>query len=67
MAAALLPLDVGREWVGHSLATDVDGGTTFGVWLGFAEHLAGDGGGVSLAEEDVADQVDDGLPSVQPK
>ena len=33
------------------------GGALFGVRLSFAQDLAGDRGGVTLAEEDVADEV----------
>src|SRR5918995_7467683 len=35
------------------------GGALFGVRLSFAQDLAGDRGGVTLAEEDVADEVHD--------
>ena len=59
MAGALLPLGVGRELVGYPLAADVDGGAAFRVRFRLPQDLAGNGGGVSLAEEDVADQVDD--------
>jgi hypothetical protein len=43
------------------LAADVDGGAAPRVRLDLAEHLAGHRGGVALAEEQVAQQVGDGM------
>jgi hypothetical protein len=46
---------------------DVDDGTPLGLWLNLPQDLVDDRGGVPLAEEDVAEQVHDGVALRQPK
>src|SRR5829696_3562599 len=45
----------------RSSSADVDGGASHGIRLGLPQDLMGDGGGVALAEEEVAEQVHDGV------
>lgn len=45
----------------------MDPGPALGVRLGAAEHFAGDRGDLAVAEDEEADQVAEGLPSVQLK
>src|SRR5215218_679444 len=45
----------------RSPAADVDDGAPLGVWLGLPQDLVGYGGGVSLPEQHVAEQVHDGV------
>src|SRR5918998_6159526 len=49
-----------RRTAGSSYA-HVDRGTAFRVRLRLAQNLVGDGRCVSFTEEDVADQIDDGV------
>ena len=41
-------------------------GTACGIRLGLSEHLARDRGGVSLSEQEVTNQIDDGIPHAVP-
>src|SRR5215213_2812076 len=45
----------------RSSSADVDGGASHGIRLGRPQDLVGDEGGVALAEEEVAEQVHDGV------
>src|SRR5215212_789722 len=45
----------------RSSSADVDGGASHGIRLGLPQDLVGDGGGVPLPEEEVAEQVHDGV------
>src|SRR5829696_2026840 len=57
---ALLLVPVGDGYSRPLASTaDVNGGAPRGIRLGFPEHLAGDRRGVSLAEQQVAEQIQD--------
>ncbi|MDX6380955.1 MAG: hypothetical protein QOI57_1979, partial [Rubrobacteraceae bacterium] len=65
IALACCTLPAGRrrllDEVNSSSTTDVDDGAPLGLSLGLPQYLVGDWSSVSLSEEDVAEQVHEGV------